>query len=87
MDGLLATKSVSASRVSYCADMAGKRLRDVCVPERFDQDLTIRWTAQIADAMDAADADAFEDFIELHPELLQGDLLGLPGWVQPELEY
>lgn len=52
------------------------------VPERFDHDLTCRWSKQIADAMDAADAETFEAFIRLHPELLRGDLLGLPEWAE-----
>ena len=67
-----------------------RRIRANCesmgVPERFDEDLTRRWTERIADAMDNEDAEAFEDFIQLHPELLRGDLLGLPGWVERESE-
>lgn len=54
------------------------------VPERFDQDLTCRWSTHIADAMDEGDAETFEDFIQLHPDLLRGDLLGLPEWTKGE---
>lgn len=54
------------------------------VPERFDHDLTCRWSEQIAEAMDEGDAETFEGFIRLHPELLQGDLLGLPEWTKGE---
>jgi hypothetical protein len=54
------------------------------VPERFDYDLTCRWTARVADAMDEGGVQTFEDFIRLHPELLQGDLLGSPEWARGE---
>jgi len=54
------------------------------VPERFDEDLTVRWTARIADALDAGDGEDFDGFLSLHPELLRGDPLGLPEWLERE---
>ena len=48
--------------------------------ERFDEPLTRRWSARVADAINEADAETFDEFICLHPELRQSDLLGLPAW-------
>jgi hypothetical protein len=48
--------------------------------DRFDEALTRRWSERIAAAVQEGDGDTFEEFIELHPELLRGDLLGLPSW-------
>src|SRR5665809_10095 len=45
--------------------------------ERFDEVLTERWSARIADSVEAGDGDSFADFIRLHPELQRSDLLGL----------
>jgi len=50
------------------------------VADRFDGQLTARWSERIADALDEADPDAFEEFIRLHPELAKSDLVGLPAW-------
>ena len=64
------------------------RIRENCiaagVPERFDRELTLRWTSRIADAVDAGDDETFDGFIRLHPELLEAALLGLPGWVDDD---
>jgi hypothetical protein len=48
--------------------------------DRFDEDLTRRWTRKIAEAVQEGDAETFEGFISLHPELLRSDLLGPPRW-------
>jgi hypothetical protein len=48
--------------------------------DRFDEDLTRRWTRRIADAVQDSDAETFDGFIALHPELLMSDLLGPPRW-------
>jgi hypothetical protein len=52
----------------------------VGVADRFDGALTTRWSDRIADAVEQEDATSFEKFVTLHPELLRGDLLGLPQW-------
>ena len=49
-------------------------------PERFDEDLTRRWSRAIVRAAETADAKTFEGFVALHPELLRSDLLGPPAW-------
>lgn len=49
-------------------------------PERFDAELTRRWSAAVSDALEADDDTTFEGFIALHPELRRSDLLGLPAW-------
>jgi hypothetical protein len=48
--------------------------------DRFDEKLTRRWAKRIGADLSETDADAFEDFIAVHPALLRGDLLGLPAW-------
>jgi hypothetical protein len=58
----------------------GTRLNSAAlgVPERYDGELTRRWTTAIADALeDDPDADAF---LRRRPEFLRGDLFGLPAW-------
>ena len=54
--------------------------------ERFDEDLTRRWSERIADALEARDPDSFEAFIQLNPELTQSDLMGAPAWKQREID-
>lgn len=49
--------------------------------ERFDSDLTARWSAAIASAVEAGDAPTAERFLEQHPELLDSRLLGVPAWI------
>jgi hypothetical protein len=49
--------------------------------DRFDADLTARWSDQIASCI--ADDDgggSYLVFIARHPELRKSDLLGLPAW-------
>jgi hypothetical protein len=46
--------------------------------ERFDEALTHRWIARIADDLAEGNAQTFERFIALHPDLLRSDLLGPP---------
>jgi hypothetical protein len=53
--------------------------------DRFDEDLTRRWSRRIADAVAEADGDLFAEFIALHPDLIRGDLLGLPRWKREKL--
>lgn len=48
--------------------------------DRFDEDLTRRWSRRIADAVREADADGFDAFIVLHADLRRSDLLGPPKW-------
>jgi hypothetical protein len=67
-----ATRRLVAGTLRNCAALG--------VPERFDEDLTRRWSERIADSVEAGDGPAFEDFVSLHPELLRSDLLGAPAW-------
>jgi len=48
--------------------------------DRFDEALTVLWSDRIADAIDERDADSFDAFLRLHPELANSDLLGPPAW-------
>ncbi|MGZ4334971.1 MAG: class I SAM-dependent methyltransferase, partial [Gaiellaceae bacterium] len=49
--------------------------------ERFDADLTARWSDHIASCVDADDGGgSFEAFIERHPNLRRSDLFRLPAW-------
>ena len=51
--------------------------------ERFDTDLTVRWSDHVASCVEVGDgAGSFETFIERHPDLRRSDLLGLPAWKQ-----
>jgi hypothetical protein len=47
--------------------------------DRFDEELTRAWVAAISDALESGDRSA-EALLKRHPELEQGDLLGLPAW-------
>jgi riboflavin synthase len=48
--------------------------------ERFDEALTRRWAAAVADAAARDQSPDFETFVAAHPELRRGDLLGRPAW-------
>jgi hypothetical protein len=48
--------------------------------DRFDENLTRHWAKRIAADLADGDAETFEDFIALHPDLLKSDLLGEPHW-------
>ena len=49
--------------------------------DRFDSDLTVRWSDRIAACIEAHDGDGtYAEFIARHPELRAGDLLGPPAW-------
>ena len=52
--------------------------------DRFDADLTARWTESIASAVETSDATTVDKFLEEHPEFLDSRLLGLPAWMQTE---
>ena len=50
-------------------------------PEKFDADLTERWADVIADAIDRDGTEATaRQFLDAHPQLQRGDLLGVPDW-------
>jgi hypothetical protein len=48
--------------------------------DRFDAALTERWADRVADCVEADAGPTFEAFMARHPDLRQGDLLGVPGW-------
>ena len=48
--------------------------------ERFDEELTRRWSTLVADALDAEDARSADELLGARPELARGDLLGAPAW-------
>jgi hypothetical protein len=50
------------------------------VPDRFDADLTDRWSDAIADAVEDSSETTSDDFLSEHPELLDSRLFGLPAW-------
>jgi hypothetical protein len=56
------------------------------VAERFDEALTVRWSALIADRVERDCGDTFEEFMRLHPDLRRSDLLGQPSWKALELD-
>jgi hypothetical protein len=68
----------------------GRRLmagtRDMCVAldalDRYDEDLSRRWTDLLGDAFEAEPGRDPEGFISLHLEFLRGDLLGPLSWKQ-----
>lgn len=48
--------------------------------DRFDEELTQRWSDRVADAIEEGDGATFGEFLRLHPELARSDLLGPPAW-------
>jgi hypothetical protein len=48
--------------------------------DRFDSDLTERWSDHLADLVAAEEPSSFAAMQEQHPELTQSDLLGRPSW-------
>jgi hypothetical protein len=52
--------------------------------DRFDPDLTARWTESIASAVESSEAATVDKFLEEHPEFLNSRLFGLPAWMQAE---
>lgn len=71
-------------------EAGGRRLmegtRAMCVAldalERYDEDLSRRWTDLLGDAFKTEPGGDPEEFISLHPEFQRGDLLGPPSWKQ-----
>jgi hypothetical protein len=64
--------------------------RDNCVAldaaERYDAELTERWTAGLADALEENNAADTEEFLGAHPEFRRSDLYGRPAWQdEPDL--
>jgi hypothetical protein len=52
--------------------------------ERFDADLTARWSDRMASCVESDDdGGSFTALIERHPDLRASDLLGLPDWKRP----
>jgi hypothetical protein len=51
--------------------------------DRFDPDLTARWSEAIGAAMETSDATTATEFLRAHPELLDSRLYGLPTWMEP----
>lgn len=49
--------------------------------DRFDPDLTARWSEAIASAVESNDAPTAERFLERHPEFLNSRLFGVPAWM------
>jgi hypothetical protein len=49
--------------------------------ERFDPELTARWSEAIATAVEAGEAPTAERFLEQHPEFLDSRLFGVPAWI------
>lgn len=52
--------------------------------DRFDSDLTARWTESIASAVESSEAATADKFLKEHPEFLNSRLFGLPAWMQTE---
>ena len=48
--------------------------------ERYDAELTRRWSEALADAVSASDASDADEFVRQRPEFLRSDLFGLPRW-------
>lgn len=49
-------------------------------PDRFDSDLTARWSEAIASAMASSRATTADEFLAEHPDLLNSKLHGLRAW-------
>ena len=49
--------------------------------ERFDPELTARWSEAIAEAMQSSTATTSDEFLEEHPEFLDSRLFGPPTWM------
>lgn len=47
---------------------------------RYDDELTQRWTAALADALEESDAQDAQEFLLRHPHFRQSDLYGPPAW-------
>ena len=52
--------------------------------DRFDPDLTARWSHAIASAMESSGATTADEFLVRHPEFLNSRLYGLPTWLTAE---
>jgi hypothetical protein len=52
--------------------------------DRFDPDLTARWTESIASAVESSAAGTADKFLEEHPEFQNSRLFGLPAWMETE---
>jgi hypothetical protein len=50
--------------------------------DRYDTQLTERWTTGLADALDASDAATADEFLHDHPRFRRSTLYGLPAWRQ-----
>jgi hypothetical protein len=50
------------------------------VGDRFDLDLTERWIAGVADAVETSPATDAGAFLDAHPEFRRSDLYGPPRW-------
>jgi len=52
--------------------------------ERYDAELTRRWSDALADAVEETGAEDADELIRAHPELLRSDLFGPPAWKASE---
>jgi hypothetical protein len=50
--------------------------------DRFDPDLTARWSEAIGAAMESSEAATADEFLRRHPELLDSRLFELPSWME-----
>lgn len=48
--------------------------------DRFDAELTTRWSNHLADLIAAERPASLTDLLDQHEELRRGNLLGLPNW-------
>ncbi|MBD0338069.1 MAG: hypothetical protein ICV67_02125 [Thermoleophilia bacterium] len=62
------------------ADATRRNCEALGSPERYDAELTRRWWAGIADAVEETRARDAEELLRERPGLLRSDLFGLPGW-------
>jgi len=56
-------------------DNCGRAIRRLAeaggMPDKYDEQLTLRWVRRVADAADDPPASSFDELLAFHPELLQ----------------
>jgi hypothetical protein len=79
---VLISRHGRAAGSSRIATGTAKNCKAMNAAERFDPELTARWTEAIAVAAEAGDAPTAERFLEDHPEFLNSQLFGVPAWAR-----
>lgn len=77
---VLITRHGEAIGRSRIADGTLRNCVALDAPDKFDADLTARWSEAIATAMRSGHTTRASEFLAEHPELLNSTLYGPPTW-------